>query len=513
MGFFSRKIPEENKIPVLKSNLVPEQILQRHPQTDFISGTVLEVAPGQEAVFVKDGDAEIFTAGRYVLETNEVPKMRKFYNKNYQGGHAFNCYVYFINKEKPVKFTWGGGQQLTDIDSELKIKIGASGYMMFTISDSIRFIHKVSGQASSWYSDNLDEGLRDKWKNEAVSIAFEALLEDIDYDDGFNDNKAKGKKFIRYEELATRRAGIAEKIAKLVREKKTFEEYGLYLKEATCNLIPNPEDVAKIEEFMDNLTTERRQEQQRMKLDAQRIRTTGFAEGDVMGYQTKAQGFAEAEVLAAKGNTGYYGMERGYDVLQTAAGNQSGIGGGTSFVGAGVGLGMGLGLGGGLGSAMGNLASNALNPNQFNAQQQPAVLVCPTCKTQNPAGTKFCGGCGQSLVPKGPVCPKCGQENAPGTKFCGGCGTSLEQPKANACPKCGAEHVPGAKFCGGCGALLEQPKENVCPKCGAENAPGAKFCNGCGALLEQPKENICPSCGTVNEQGAKFCNSCGTKLG
>jgi class 3 adenylate cyclase/tetratricopeptide (TPR) repeat protein len=56
-------------------------------------------------------------------------------------------------------------------------------------------------------------------------------------------------------------------------------------------------------------------------------------------------------------------------------------------------------------------------------------VTCSTCGTENEAGRKFCGECGQRLVS---ACPSCGSSNAPGTKFCGECGALLADPPAGA---------------------------------------------------------------------------------
>ena len=49
---------------------------------------------------------------------------------------------------------------------------------------------------------------------------------------------------------------------------------------------------------------------------------------------------------------------------------------------------------------------------------------CPGCNTENPAGSKFCAGCGAAL-PKTPLnvrCSMCGTESPEGSRFCKGCG-------------------------------------------------------------------------------------------
>jgi len=50
------------------------------------------------------------------------------------------------------------------------------------------------------------------------------------------------------------------------------------------------------------------------------------------------------------------------------------------------------------------------------------VAACASCGHENPAGAKFCNGCGASLQA---VCSSCGTSNAPGARFCGECGTPL----------------------------------------------------------------------------------------
>ena len=49
-------------------------------------------------------------------------------------------------------------------------------------------------------------------------------------------------------------------------------------------------------------------------------------------------------------------------------------------------------------------------------------MYCSACETDNEAGRKFCGECGNALAA---VCPACGSANTPGVKFCGECGAQL----------------------------------------------------------------------------------------
>ncbi|MFN8186801.1 MAG: adenylate/guanylate cyclase domain-containing protein [Gaiellales bacterium] len=51
-------------------------------------------------------------------------------------------------------------------------------------------------------------------------------------------------------------------------------------------------------------------------------------------------------------------------------------------------------------------------------------MTCPDCGTDNEAGRKFCGECGEKLAL---ACPQCGAANTPGVKFCGECGVRLAE--------------------------------------------------------------------------------------
>ncbi len=112
---------------------------------------------------------------------------------------------------------------------------------------------------------------------------------------------------------------------------------------------------------------------------------------------------AEMDILADG-----YRTKRTFDTLEKAAGNE-GMGG------AGMGLGMGMGAGAGLGGLMAGALGQA-------TQVKPAGVLCPSCRAENPASSRFCGSCGKGLG--APRCPKCQAELAPGARFCGSCGAA-----------------------------------------------------------------------------------------
>ncbi len=58
-------------------------------------------------------------------------------------------------------------------------------------------------------------------------------------------------------------------------------------------------------------------------------------------------------------------------------------------------------------------------------------MICSSCGTDNPAGTKFCVECATRLSA---VCPSCGHANVPTAKFCGECATPLTSSAPSATP-------------------------------------------------------------------------------
>lgn len=128
-------------------------------------------------------------------------------------------------------------------------------------------------------------------------------------------------------------------------------------------------------------------------------------------------------------------------------------------------------------------------------------VECPSCKTRNPKGQKFCKECGSKL---GKTCPHCGASMDAEAKFCTECGNSTTVSKV--CVSCGAPLAEGQKFCPSCGAK----QEKLCPQCGAAIAPDKKFCSSCGAPITE--KILCPNCKSEISPNDAFCNECGTKI-
>ena len=429
MSIFKKKSETivENKSLVIQHDFDTDEVAYLYPAESFYPTSVLIVKPGQEAIFVKEGYAEPFPSGRHNLTTDNYPQMKRFLRRTYDNQEIFNCYIYFINKEKPVKCYWGTPEPIF-IESDKyygsTFRITGNGEYTLSVDNCLRLLSKTIGQLQSYTAEDIDDFIFTEVIQRIIAVIGKAVQKDN----------------ILFSQLSSHIFQISTDIKQFLINDRVFEEFGFKLNTfSVASLKLHDEDYAKVQQ-MDKTWRENRMQseiEKRRLADegygrAEAMRSEGFAEADVL----RAKGLAEAEVMHQKG--AYYAQERAYDVLQAAASNEGGGQmGGSNMMNTGIGLGMGVGLGQGFGQAMGQVAANTFGQSPFGAvqNQQPVqnqqmnnqapaagTLTCTNCGTQNPATSKFCNNCGQKLQTQS-FCNNCGTQLAPGAKFCGNCGT------------------------------------------------------------------------------------------
>lgn len=94
-----------------------------------------------------------------------------------------------------------------------------------------------------------------------------------------------------------------------------------------------------------------------------------------------------------------------------------------------------------------------------NADAAVQQRSCGHCGHENPADSRFCAGCGQSVASR-PSCSGCGRAALPGGDICEACGTWL---LVGHCCFCGRAIDATETFCGQCG----NPSAGIsCMRCG-----------------------------------------------
>lgn len=135
-----------------------ETLVWKHPIEDFNLGSQLIVHESQEAIFFRDGQAlDLFGAGRYTLETQQLPLLEKFYKLPTDTEGTFHSEVYFINTATQMGIEWGTDSKIRMFDpaSGLHVELGASGEFNIHVADSRKLLLKIVGTTGTLTQDHL----------------------------------------------------------------------------------------------------------------------------------------------------------------------------------------------------------------------------------------------------------------------------------------------------------------------------------------------------------------------
>lgn len=376
----------------------------KHPCENFNTTTQLIVHESQEAIFFMNGQAlDLFGAGRYTLETQNIPLLRKFANIPTDGKTPFHCEVYFINKTEQMAIKWGTDSKVQYIEPTYKfpLSIGASGEMALSVNDSRKLLVKLVG------TERVLE------RNQFVTF-FRAFL------------MTKVKTYIAQEMKANaiNIFEIDENLEEFSKDLQNrlcgdFNEYGVTLNRFFITTIVKPDGDSQYEKFK-----ELHFRQYSDIVEAKLRQQTEVINAQTEAQKTIIDSQAQATKRAQEGYT--YQQERGFDVAQTAAGNEA-VG---EFSNMGIGLGMITGVGGTVGNMVGGAVNNAfagITEQQTTTPSQAAEMT-----------TAFCENCGAALALNSAFCEECGMPVPKDNRKCAKCGYVFERP-GKFCPKCGTK--------------------------------------------------------------------------
>lgn len=381
----------------------------KHPREDFNTMSQLIVHESQEAIFFKNGQAlDLFGPGRYTLETQNIPILRRLINLPTDGKTPFHCEVYFISKVEQMAIKWGTDSKIQYIEPtyNFPISIGASGEMSLRVEDSRKLLLKIVGT-----EDVLDQAKVVQFFRAFLMTKVKAYIAQI--------LKTNAIHIFEIDEhLDQFSMELKERLA------PDFMDYGICLERFFVTTVVKPDGDAQYERFKDLYF--------RQYADVAEARLRQQVE--IIDQQTQAQKIViESQAIAQKRvQEGYtYGQERGFDVAEKAAENE----GAGNFSSAGIGLGMVAGVGGAVGNAVGGVFQNAVGsisgagPGQAQSQ--------PQAQAQAPSQPQFCDNCGAVLAPGAAFCEQCGTPQNKKAPSCLNCGFVFER-EGKFCPKCGA---------------------------------------------------------------------------
>ena len=254
----------------------------KHPCEDFNSLTQLVVHESQEAVFFMNGQAlDLFGAGRYTLETQNIPKLGKILNRTTGDNTPFHCEVYFINKTVQMAMKWGTDSKVRYIDPEsgVPLELGASGSMNMQVADSRKLLIKLVGTMSgiAWESekDGFTKSIQSSFRP-VISTAVKTTLSSV--------IKSLGINILEVDEHLNE---IALELHKKISPE--FEEYGLSIPQFYLTTVVLPEDDPNFKRIRELYTISLQKRMIHADMDIRTTRAQAEAE---------AQARAEAEAQA-----------------------------------------------------------------------------------------------------------------------------------------------------------------------------------------------------------------------
>ena len=137
-----------DNIQVIKYEGDNQTFVYKHPIEDFDSSSQLIVHESQEAIFFLNGKAlDLFGPGRYTLETQNIPLLKKFITKTANNVSPFHCEIYFINKVEQMAIKWGTSSRIEFIEPTygFPLSLGCSGNLSLKVIDSRNLLENIVG--------------------------------------------------------------------------------------------------------------------------------------------------------------------------------------------------------------------------------------------------------------------------------------------------------------------------------------------------------------------------------
>lgn len=307
----------------------------KHPCEDFNYLTQLIVHESQEAIFFMNGQAlDMFGAGRYTLETQNIPLIGKALNKATNDKTPFHCEVYFINKTEQMNIKWGTDSRVQYIEPTygFPLSIGASGEMSLRAEDSRKLLLKLVGTESYLGQQQLAGYFRSFLMTRVKTYIAQVM-------------KTNSINIFEIDENLTMFSNAIKNL--LIGD---FAEYGVSLEQFFVTTVLKPDGDRQYEKFKE-LHFRQYADIAEAKLKQQ----TDLIYAETEAQKTIIDSKAQATKRAQEGYT--YQQERGFDVAEKVAQNEA-VG---EFTNMGVGFGTMAGVGGAVGGMVGGMMNDAMS--------------------------------------------------------------------------------------------------------------------------------------------------------
>lgn len=146
-------------VDILKYEAPDDSIfVWKHPSNQIKIGSQLIVGEGQQAIFVKGGQAlDCFDPGTHTLVTGNIPLIDKLINLPFGGDTPFSAEVWFVNTTVKRDLKWGTPSPIPLMDATLGFPVSARAFGKWgaKIDDVRSFVTQVVGTQSGASSDKV----------------------------------------------------------------------------------------------------------------------------------------------------------------------------------------------------------------------------------------------------------------------------------------------------------------------------------------------------------------------
>jgi membrane protease subunit (stomatin/prohibitin family) len=143
----------------------PDTIVSRfsRPNNEIKNGAQLIVRPGQQAVFVDQGEvADVFTPGQYDLTTSNLPILSRLRGWKYGFASPFKADVIFVSTRQFAGARWGTKTPVMTTDANLgPVRLRAYGTFGIRVSNPELLVRELVGSNDVLVIQQISDQLRD----------------------------------------------------------------------------------------------------------------------------------------------------------------------------------------------------------------------------------------------------------------------------------------------------------------------------------------------------------------
>ena len=356
-------------------------LIYKYPAEDFNTLSQLIVHESQEAVFFSDGQAlDSFKAGRYTLETKNIPLLSDLRNLVSGGVSPFHTEVYFINLATMMDIPWGTPSQVTvkDPNYGYSYSAGASGSFGLKITDGRKLLINLVGTEDVMSTSDVQKYFKDLIVTRVKNcIAIE--LSKYSYNE-FNQHLSE----------------ISESVASQIGN--DIADYGIQILNFFLSAVNiKPDDLEELKK-LDNSMAQKR-------FEAMGNRDATVIEAEAMARAREIQGYT-------------WQQEQQFDVSKSFAQNE-GFASNPANMMAQIPLAF----------SMGDMIKTNVDSVVAASMsiEENTMIQCKKCGAEISYKSKFCFNCGEKVeISRMVYCAECGEQMPSEAKFCMNCGTRRE---------------------------------------------------------------------------------------